>query len=255
MTRLCYEVDMSDWQTGQTIALPKALTHHLINVLRMKPNSSIELFDGQGASWNTILASNNKREAVVTLIDQNHASTESPLETHLGIAISRSDRFDFALQKATELGITQITPLISERSNIKQNKAHLEKKSEHWRKVILSACEQSGRILAPHFYEIHSLEEWLGQFKQPHESTLKCVLHPTARTNSHQAPFITWANTIARPSRVLFLTGPEGGFSETEINSATDSGFETIQLGERVLRTETAPLVFLSLLQGCWGDF
>jgi 16S rRNA (uracil1498-N3)-methyltransferase len=147
---------------------------------------------------------------------------------------------DWAIQKATELGVTQITPIVSERCEVRLNDERADKRLAHWRQIAISACEQCGRSVLPVIHPPMSLRDWL-----PVEADLKLVLHPVA------APL----TSHARPQTLAFLIGPEGGLSESEVEQAANQGFQPARLGPRVLRTETAPVVALSVAQQLWGDF
>ena len=148
---------------------------------------------------------------------------------------------DWAIQKATELGANEITPIVSERCEVRLKDERADKRLAHWRQVAISACEQCGRSSVPVIHPPVTLAEWLKTV----DATLKLVLHPVAE------PLVSHA----RPERLAFLIGPEGGLSETEVEQAKDAGFHAARLGPRVLRTETAPVVALTVAQQLWGDF
>lgn len=147
---------------------------------------------------------------------------------------------DWAIQKATELGVAQITPIVSERCEVRLNDERVDKRLAHWRQIAISACEQCGRSVLPLIHAPVSLRDWLTL-----EADLKLVLHPVAE------PLVSHA----KPQTLAFLIGPEGGLSESEVAQAADQGFQPARLGPRVLRTETAPVVALSVAQQLWGDF
>jgi len=227
---------------NQTLALPASVFQHLVKVLRLSTGAEIEVFNGHGQRFRAQLTDVAKKAANITLIEALQATPESPLHTHMGIVMSKGDRFDYALQKATEMGVTSITPLTSERCDLKLNAERSEKKMSHWQGVITSACEQCYRDALPILYPIKSLSDWVST----QNSDAQLVFH-TAATEP------AWP--IDTPASVSFLVGPEGGLTETEVDFAHKNDFLSWQLGPRILRTETAPIAILSLLQAKWGDF
>lgn len=229
-------------QSGTQLALPDGAFGHLVRVLRMNDGAELEVFNGRGQRFRAELTSVGKREAAVKVLEALPSHTESPLHTHLGLVMSKGDRFDYALQKATELGVSAITPLTSERCDLKLKADRQEKKIQHWQGVLASACEQCGQDQLPELGEIQSLENWVAA----QNSALKLVLHTSADKPNFPE---------ASPETVSFLIGPEGGLTDLEVSAATKAGFQSWQLGPRVLRTETAPVVMLALLQQRWGDY
>jgi len=209
-------------------------------VLRLSAGSAVQLFDGSGSEFRGELLEVGKKSVIVELHERVTGMPESPLRIHLGQGLSRGERMDWAIQKATELGVTQITPIISERCEVRLNDERADKRLAHWRQIAISACEQCGRSVLPVIHPPMSLRDWL-----PVEADLKLVLHPVA------APL----TSHARPQTLAFLIGPEGGLSESEVEQAANQGFQPARLGPRVLRTETAPVVALSVAQQLWGDF
>jgi len=167
---------------------------------------------------------------------------ESPLSIELGIGISKGDRFDVVLQKSTELGVSKIFPLVTERTEVRLDSERAEKKLEHWRQVVISACEQSGRNVVPAVSSTQKFSAWISEC----DADQKFVLHHRAEKSPASNP---------KPQRVALLIGPEGGLSADEIAAAEKCGFAPWRLGPRVLRTETAPLAAITALQWLWGDF
>ena len=165
---------------------------------------------------------------------------ESPLDIHLGIAVSRGERMDWIVQKSTELGVTSLTPLSSEHSGVKLAGDRADKKILHWQQIAISACEQCGRNRPPIIHPLQALNLWLASTV----AERKFVLH-------HRADNI---GTGRAPASIALLVGPEGGLSESEIAAAAQAGYAALRLGPRVLRTETAPLAAIAILQGWWGD-
>ncbi|MCF6752846.1 MULTISPECIES: 16S rRNA (uracil(1498)-N(3))-methyltransferase [Pseudomonadaceae] len=221
-------------------ALPETAAHYIGRVLRLTSGSAVQLFDGCGQEYLGELVEVGKKQVRVELRQQLAGLPESPLQIHLGQGLSRGERMDWAIQKATELGVAQITPLISERCEVRLNDERADKRLAHWRQIAISACEQCGRSVVPTIHPPQQLGDWL-----PVEAELKLVLHPVA------APL----TSHAQPRTLAFLIGPEGGLSEHEVEQAQQAGFQAARLGPRVLRTETAPVVALSVAQQLWGDF
>ncbi|EMD98410.1 MULTISPECIES: 16S rRNA (uracil(1498)-N(3))-methyltransferase [Stutzerimonas stutzeri subgroup] len=220
--------------------LPEASAHYISRVLRLSAGSAVQLFDGSGSEFRGELLEVGKKSVIVELHERVTGMPESPLRIHLGQGLSRGERMDWAIQKATELGVTQITPIVSERCEVRLSDERADKRLAHWRQIAISACEQCGRSVLPVIHSPVSLRDWL-----PVEADLKLVLHPVAEPlTSH-----------ARPQTLAFLIGPEGGLSESEVEQAANQGFQPARLGPRVLRTETAPVVALSVAQQLWGDF
>ena len=166
---------------------------------------------------------------------------ESPLAVHLGQAISKGDRMDYAIQKAVELGVAAITPLYTEHGDVRLRGEREAKKLAHWQAVAASACEQCGRAVVPTVHFPMTLAEWLTERNE----ALRLVLHPGTRGVLEQA---------TAPDSVALLIGPEGGLSAKDLETALAVGFMPLSLGPRILRTETAPVVALSLLQYRFGD-
>lgn len=224
-----------------TVDLPEATSHYLSRVLRLAVGAQIQLFDGSGDEYLSEITAISKKVVSVELTKQVAGLPDSSLAIHLGQGLSRGERMDWAIQKATELGVTEITPLFTERCEVRLNDERAEKRLAHWRQIAISACEQCGRSRLPVIHPPKLVAEWI----QALQADLKLVLHPVAQPlTAHQPP-----NSLA------FLIGPEGGLTEAEVAQAADAGFLPARLGPRVLRTETAPVVALSVAQQLWGDF
>ncbi|MOA28269.1 Ribosomal RNA small subunit methyltransferase E [compost metagenome] len=177
----------------------------------------------------------------VQIDEQFAGQVESPLHIHLGQGLSRGERMDWAIQKATELGVNEITPIFSDRCEVRLKDERADKRLLHWRQVAISACEQCGRSRVPVIHPPVLLADWIKQT----EAELKLVLHPVAE------PLVSHA----KPATLAFLIGPEGGLTDAEVEQAKGNGFHAARLGPRVLRTETAPVVALAVAQQLWGDF
>lgn len=221
--------------------LPEAQAHYIGRVLRHAAGDAVQLFDGSGQEFLGELVEVGKKNVRVELRESFAGLAESPLRLHLGQGLSRGERMDWAIQKATELGAARITPIVSERCEVRLKDERADKRTAHWRQIAISACEQCGRSVLPQIDAPVSLAEWL----QATEADLKLVLHPVAEPLASHA----------RPGSLAFLIGPEGGLSDAEVEQARAAGFHAARLGPRVLRTETAPVVALSVAQQMWGDF
>lgn len=221
--------------------LPEAQAHYVGRVLRLAQGDAVQLFDGSGFEYLGQIAACTKKQVEVALTERFAGLPESSLKLWLGQGLSRGERMDWAIQKATELGVSAITPLFTERCEVRLNDERADKRLAHWRQIAISACEQCGRSVVPEIHQPQSLEDWLAQV----EADLKLVLHPVAEPLERHA----------RPSSLAFLIGPEGGLSEQEVAQAQGAGFLSARLGPRVLRTETAPVVALTVAQHLWGDF
>ena len=207
----------------------------------MGEGAPLVLFDGQGLEAGVRLADVSRKQTLARVEAVWSGSGESPLSVHLGQAISKGDRMDYAIQKAVELGVAAITPLYTERGDVRLKGDREDKKLAHWQAVAASACEQSGRAVVPQVHPPMALSSWLEERQEP----LRLMLHlATGNAFDRQD----------RPASVALLIGPEGGLSESDIAAAQTADFTPLTLGPRVLRTETAPVVALSLLQHYFGD-
>ena len=229
-------------QSHQPVVLEDNASHHIKTVLRLKTGTKLFLFNGDGNQYQAVIKTIEKKSVTAHILEQQTVNNESPLSIHLGIALSKGDRMDLVMQKATELGVTEITPLISERTEVKLKTDRLEKKLNHWRQILISACEQCGRNQLPQLHTLHTIDNWATTLN----TDRKFVLHHRASTRLDAAQAVTSA---------ALLIGPEGGLSEREIKQAQSDGFDALCLGPRVLRTETAPLAAIPVLQYCWGDY
>jgi len=227
--------------SGATLALDEGPSVHLARALRMRADDSLVLFDGHGNEWPANISQVGKKVVTVRLGERRVRSLESQLKIHIGISISRGDRMDWIIQKATELGVSAITPLRSDRSEVKLSGERAGKKLRHWRQIAISACEQCGRNTLPQLDPLTSVADWIREI----DADKKYVLH-------HRAGASKSASGI--PSSVAVLIGPEGGLNDIEIEDSEQAGFSSLALGPRVLRTETAPLAAIAILQARWGD-
>jgi 16S rRNA (uracil1498-N3)-methyltransferase len=225
--------------------LPAAQAHHLAHVLRLAPGDPVVLFDGRGAAYDAVIAQSARGAVRVRVGDRRNEDRESPLEVMLAQAVSSGERMDYTIQKAVELGVAAVQPLLSERCVVRLSGERAAKRVLHWQAVAVAACEQCGRNRVPAVHPLLPLRDWLQQPAAPGE--LRLSLAPEAAVGLRQ---------LDRPAgRVTVLAGPEGGLTATELDDAAGAGFRPLRLGPRVLRTETAAVALLAAMQVLWGDF
>jgi 16S rRNA (uracil1498-N3)-methyltransferase len=229
-------------QIGKIVELDDDNAHYARSVLRLKNNAEIILFNGTGGEFLGKVTDVSRKFVRVELEKFIERSVESNLKVQLGLGISRGDRMDFSVQKAVELGVTSITPLMTERCVVQFKDEKKSQRWQHWQKIVQHAAEQSGRTVLPDFEDVTKLNLWVAE-----QSGLKVFLDPYAEKNL--------AQLLPENNVVTLLTGPEGGFSPQEREIAKTAGFIPVRLGARILRTETASLAALSAVQMLWGDF
>lgn len=229
-------------QENSQLTLSENSFTHVVKVLRLREGDALVLFNGDGREFSAQLTEVGKKEASVTLGEAREPNCESPLKIEIGQSISRGDRMDYAVQKATELGVSCVTPLFTERCEVRLNEDRQGKRQRRWQQVAISACEQSQRTRIPELAEPITLESWLKQC----DADLKLVLH------HHTAQPM---GSFERPESVALLIGPEGGLTEAEVEMAQAAGFKPVAFGPRVMRTETAPVAACAILHYLWGDF
>jgi len=235
----------ADFIVGGDVVLPEGPARHVARVLRLGEGDALRLFDGAGQEARAVLMEANRKRVVARIESVEPGGGESTLAVHLGQAISKGDRMDYAIQKAVELGVAAITPLYTEHGDVRLRGEREAKKLAHWQAVAASACEQCGRTRVPPVHPPMALAEWLAE----RDEALRLVLHPA--TDSESKALL---ECEAAPASVALVIGPEGGLAEAELGVARDRGFAPLSLGPRILRTETAPVVALSLLQHRFGD-
>ncbi len=234
----------NNFTVGATIVLDKAASLHLAKVLRIKIGSTIELFNGDGHRYQSAVVQIERNQVSVKVLNQSTVDTESPLNLHLFQGVSRGDKMDLTLQKGVELGVNSFTPLITERCGVKLDQKRWVKKLEHWHKVVISACEQSGRDTLP---QINPVLEWGKALHQLSNNSF--FLDPHAKNSFRDLP------QPKTKQEIQLWVGPEGGFSELEICQIEDTNIKPVFLGPRVLRTETAALAAVASINALWGDF
>ncbi|HXH55118.1 MAG TPA: 16S rRNA (uracil(1498)-N(3))-methyltransferase [Gammaproteobacteria bacterium] len=228
-------------QISDHIELDPNACHRLTAVLRAETDRKVILFNGDGFEYLSIITLIKRNRVSVTILGKTRKNLESVLEIHLGQVISKGEKMDFVVQKATELGVKKITPLFSERSVVHLKQDRLEKKTEHWQKIAIHAAEQCGRTVVPAIEHPIPIAEW--------------VLNRDEKTRLGLDPLsLGGLNTLPILGSVALLIGPEGGLTEQELIYAKERGFQTVSCGPRILRTETAALVAITALQCKAGD-
>ncbi len=231
------------WEQQQFCELSEDGANHVARVLRMRAGDEVVLFDGTNYVFTGKIVEIDKKNVRVQLVNRAFDDKESPLNLHLGQVMSRGERMEFTIQKSVELGVKTITPLFSERCGVKLDEKRLAKKVQQWQKIAIAACEQCGRNVVPTVRTPMNLDDWC----EEEPNALKLNLHPRAQYSIKTLPPFGDKN-------VRLLIGSEGGLSAQEIAKTVEQGFTEIQLGPRVLRTETAALTAISCLQICFGD-
>jgi len=228
--------------SGTRVDLDEHASHHLAHVLRIKPGAALVVFNGAGGEYQAQVQTVGKHGVVVDIGARTDPIRESKLATVLAQGVSRGERMDYTLQKAVELGVSRIVPLLTEHTMVNVSGERRERRAQHWHSVVVSACEQCGRNVVPKLDTTHELDGW---FKED-ASTLKLVLHQDGEKSLSELPPPSGAVTL--------LVGPEGGLSDAEVARAQAVGFTVLRLGPRILRTETAGVAALAALQAKWGD-
>jgi 16S rRNA (uracil1498-N3)-methyltransferase len=229
-------------QEGTQCSVPEQSAKHLTRVLRLGKGAPLIVFDGEGHSFNALIVDDSREGTEVALHEALEEHTESPLNIHLGVALAKGERMDYAIQKAVELGVNAITPLYTERAVVKLDAKREAKRLQHWQGVIQNACEQCGRSRLPGLHPVASLHQWLQQ--------------PLARARALFEPEADCELAQIEPAdqQIACAIGPEGGWTPTELELMAKHDFRSVRLGPRVFRTETAVVAALTALQVMWGD-
>ncbi|NIO40521.1 MAG: 16S rRNA (uracil(1498)-N(3))-methyltransferase [Burkholderiales bacterium] len=234
--------------SGAEIHLPANTAHHAIKSLRLSVGDPIVLFDGLGGEYQASICRIDRDVVVARTGPFVDRSAESPVELVLAQGMSSSERMDFTIQKAVELGICAVQPLATERTIVKLTPERAARKTAHWRKLAIAACEQCGRNRLADIAEPVRMTDWFSRLPRDNMAhQIRVLLSPHAEKSFHELP--------ERVSSVLLLAGPEGGLTPAEVDTAKRWGFEPVRLGSRVLRTETAAMAALAAMQLRWGDF
>lgn len=230
---------------GASVQLSESAAAHATRALRLNIGDDVVLFNGDGFNYSCTLTDIKKNSVTAMVNNAAEVHNESPLNITLIQAISSGDRMDFTIQKAVELGVKNIQPISSKRSVVKLSAERAEKRTEHWQNIAISACEQSGRAYVPKVLAPTSLEQWLS--KNPSATNTRILLNPIGAVRLTE---------ITKPTgEIQLLIGAEGGLSQEEIGLASSHHFQSIVLGPRILRTETAALTAIAAMQLAWGDF
>ncbi len=229
---------------GRDVLLEGDAAHYLGRVLRAAIGDTIHVFNGEDGEWRATITAMTRSTVTLALDAPVPSASESPLRMHLVQGISRGDRMDVVVQKATELGVKRITPVLTDHGMVKLDAARAAKRHEHWQRVADSACEQCGRIRPPLVDAPVPLNDWFGEGKAAGSTQL--VLAPGAGRP------LAAVETV--DEKLCLLVGPEGGFSGRELEDAAIAGFTPVSVGPRVLRTETAAIAVLAIAQSRWGD-
>jgi 16S rRNA (uracil1498-N3)-methyltransferase len=240
-----YYPDLATLSTSNILCLDGKKAHHIINVLRCKIGQNLILFDGLNTEYGVVIEKIEKKHLWLAITKETIVQRESPLYIHLIQGISKGERMDLVVQKATELGVSRITPIYTQHGAVSLSTDRMQKKEEHWKNIMISACEQCGRNTIPICDPIQSFTEALEPCDN--EQSARWILNPYKGEAKAVSP-------LSLKSAQL-LIGPEGGFSSFEVSQAHEAGFISLQLGPRVLRTETAAIAAITTLQATYGDF
>lgn len=219
---------------------------HVLKVLRMRADDELTLFDGKGIEYAARITQCRRDSVAVEVTDQFAVNRESPLHTTLALAVARGERTDLAIQKATELGVTEIIPLVTSRTVVQLSGRRAEGRLTRWRRLAASACEQCGRNSLPGIHAPRAIDDWLHELAPPGENERRLVADPHGNG----------ATQLVDPptAKLVLLIGPEGGLTRAELESACARSFEAITLGPRILRAETAVIALLGIVQWQFGD-
>ena len=231
---------------NQIIILDEFASHHAIRVMRVKVDDFLILFNGDGFEYRGRVSDINKKTINVGILSKEKNNNESPININLFQSISSNEKMDMVIQKATELGVNSIQPIFSSRSTIKLSLDRTKKRLMHWRQVSISACEQSGRSKIPTIKSPIGFDQVSKEIKTT--NSLNLVLHPDSQQPSSNLPH-------EYSGDINIFIGPEGGFNQEEVSFLKKQNCINIQLGPRILRTETAPLAIIAILQYKYGDF
>jgi 16S rRNA (uracil1498-N3)-methyltransferase len=231
-------------RAGQELMLDSEQAHYIGRALRLRAGDVLSVFSAESGEFAATVIDIGKSSARLAVGEHIDTATESPLRIHLVQGVSRGDRMDTVVQKATELGVKRITPVLTEYGVVKLGGDRAKKRRDHWQKIAWSACEQSGRVRPPLIDPPLPLKTWFGG--KSADADVDLVLQPGAAT--------AMVSLTTPQTKVCLLIGPEGGFSDNEYDDAEVAGFLPVSLGPRVLRTETAALAAVAVAQTLWGD-
>ena len=229
-----------------SLTLTGQQARHVTRVLRMKAGQALTVFDGVGNAFPATIEQVTGNKVELCVGNGEVLNRESALQLSLAMALVRGERMDLVIQKATELGATEIVPISCARSVVQLDSNRAVKRQQHWRRVAISACEQCGRNNLPVIQPVTDLSGWLGGLERIAPDELRVLADPKAgrQFDSEQAPI----------KRLKLLIGPEGGFTEAEVKLAEDNDFRPVIFGPRILRAETAAVSLLAVVQWQFGD-
>ena len=236
-----------DLLPGREVLLPEQAGEHVARVLRMERGHPLILFNGDGRECDARLASLAKRAVTAEVLSIREVDREAPLKLTLAQSIARGEKMDWILQKATELGVARIVPIVTERTEVKLDEERAERRLAHWRNVAIAACEQSGRARVP---DIAAPAQLTMHLSGVDEDVLRLALDPEGEPPST----LLHAGSVAPTATIHLVVGPEGGLSERDLAQLRAAGFRGLRLGPRILRTETAGPAALAALQALLGD-
>jgi len=234
-------------QEGALISLDSQAATHVARVLRLTLGDQIIVFNGEGGEYPGVIEAIDKRSVAVRLAAQQSPATESSLQILLIQGISRGERMDYTLQKSVELGVSEIYPVTTQHIAVHMDASRGQKKQSHWQGVVNSACEQSGRVVVPQVHDLQSLNACVENLPVQDES-LRIML-------DHRAAKPLTSIDESHVKHIVIVVGPEGGLSDEERDWLVAKGFIAIAMGPRVLRTETAAIAAIAIMQARWGDF
>lgn len=222
---------------------------HIRNVLRLTLGDTVAIFDGEGLRYSAEIISSTRDEVKCKVISRDQVQNESPIEIILGQSILKGTKLDDVVRKSCELGVAKVVPLVAERCALKLKQADLDKKNERWRKIATEASKQSGRAKVPSVLKMMSSVEEFCSYYADYE--IKLIF----QEDESSLRFSEVEQGNGSIKNVALLIGPEGGWTESEVKTATVYGFKSVSLGPRILRAETAPIAVLSIVQFFWGDY
>ncbi|WP_363323697.1 16S rRNA (uracil(1498)-N(3))-methyltransferase [Accumulibacter sp.] len=231
---------------GMQTDLPERVAHHAVKVLRLRRGDDLTLFNGAGGEYRARILGCERARVSVEVLERLLSERESPLSISLVQALQAGEKMDLTVQKAVELGVGRIVPVISRRSVVRLAEQRGTRRLEHWQGVVVAACEQCGRNRLPEITVPESLERWLARPAEP--GVLRLMLAPAGRVSLATLP------APLNDRRIEVLIGAEGGLAPEEIELAVQADFLSVRLGPRILRTETAALAALTAIQFLWGD-
>lgn len=238
------------------MALSAGVAHHALRVLRLEEGDKLILFDGNGGEFQATMARIGKSGATVVVERNLEIERESPLAITLAQAVCANEKMDWIVQKAVELGVYRIQPIVTKLSTVKLSGERAERRTKHWRQIVVSACEQCGRNRVPQVLPVISLSDWFGSQMEERKNLSNgdlpnpCfMLSPTAQKG------LCDFRESSPITALTLLVGPEGGFTPEEESAALMIGFIPLRLGRRILRTESAALAAVAAIQALWGDY